>query len=148
MDAIDGIGGIVSEVADLTAHVAEQVRSQVGATGGVARNGEEAFAGIREITGNVHGVNENARGTSDIADKTKSASAILSTQAEALTKEIRSFLIAMRQGMFDRRRSGSEANYSGVDRRANRKGSAADRAVKDNAAGANEASSHAGSRTA
>ncbi len=148
VDAIDGIGGIVSEVAQITAQVAEQVRAQVNATGEIARNVEEAFAGIREITTNVHGVNENARGTSDIAGQTKSASASLSTQAEVLAKEIRSFLITMRQGMFSRRRSGSEANYTGVERRANRKGSAVDRAVKDNAAGANEASSHAGSRAA
>lgn len=148
VDAIDGIGGIVSEVAQITAQVAEQVRAQVNATGEIARNVEEAFAGIREITTNVHGVNENARGTSDIAGQTKSASASLSTQAEVLAKEIRSFLITMRQGMFSRRRSGSEANYTGVERRASRKGSAVDRAVKDNAAGANEASSHAGSRAA
>ncbi len=148
VDAIDGIGGIVREVAQITAQVAEQVRAQVNATGEIARNVEEAFAGIREITTNVHGVNENARGTSDIAGQTKSASASLSTQAEVLAKEIRSFLITMRQGMFSRRRSGSEANYTGVERRANRKSSAPDRAVKDNAAGANEASSHAGSRAA
>lgn len=127
VEAIDGIGSTVSEVADITAQVAEAVRSQVSATGEIARNIEEAFAGIREITGNVHGVNENARETSGIADKTKSASSILSSQAETLTQEIRNFLIAMRQGMFDRRRNRGDVQFEGLDRRKNRTGSAADR---------------------
>lgn len=148
VEAIDGIGGIVSEVADITTHVAEAVRSQISATGEIARNVEEAFAGIREITGNVHGVNENARSTSDIADQTKSASATLSVQAEALAKEIRNFLTAMRRGMFDRRRSGSEANHAGVERRANYKESTANRAVKGGAAGADTESGQAGSKAA
>jgi len=134
VDAIDGIGTTVTEVADITAQVAEAVRSQVTATGEIARNIEEAFAGIREITGNVHGVNENARETSGIADKTKSASSILSTQAESLAAEIRNFLVAMRQGMFDRRRT-RMGQYHGTERRgARREGSAADRKPADQAA--------------
>lgn len=127
VDAIDGIGTIVSEVASITSHVAEAINAQNQATNEIARNIEQAFAGMREITGNVHGVTENARSTAGMASSTKTASASLSEQAGALAEEIRNFLREMRQGMFDRRRRQDE-NYKGPERRANRTG-AQDRRV-------------------
>ncbi|TAK48354.1 MAG: methyl-accepting chemotaxis protein [Xanthobacteraceae bacterium] len=116
VEAINGIGAIVSEVAEITDHVARAVGSQTEATTEIARNIEQAFSGMRDITGNVHGVTDNASGTANIASETKQASQTVSTQTESLAHEIRGFLSAMRQGMFDRRR-GQDPHYLGPERR-------------------------------
>jgi methyl-accepting chemotaxis protein len=129
VDAIEGIGNIITEVAQLTGHVVDAVNSQTQATTEIARNVEQAFAGMRDITSNVHGVNENARGTADIATVTKDASVKLLTESGTLSQEIRNFLTSMRQGMFDRRRR-DDANYTGPERRASRAGGNRDQQQK------------------
>jgi methyl-accepting chemotaxis protein len=121
VDAISGIGTIVSEVAQITAHVAEAVGSQTQATTEIARNIEQAFSGMRDITGNVHGVTENARGTAEIASETKEASSTVAEETTTLAQEIRTFLSSMRQGMFDRRRQ-DDPTYTGTERRSERRG--------------------------
>lgn len=129
VEAIEGIGTIISEVADLTGHVALAVDSQTQATTEIARNIEQAFAGMRDITGNVHGVNENARGTADMAAITKDSSLKLLDESGMLSKEIRAFLSNMRQGMFDRRKR-DDADYKGPDRRAAGRAAASDNREK------------------
>ena len=56
------------------------------ATDEIARNVEQAFAGTRDISANIHGVTENAEETETQSGRTKSASGGMSEQAGHLAR--------------------------------------------------------------
>jgi methyl-accepting chemotaxis protein len=124
VQAIERLGQMVDEVAGITDHVAAAVTSQTAATTEIARNIEQAFAGIRDITGSMHVVSDNAGETARDAATTKTASSGLAQQSVRLSEEIRSFLVTMRQGMFDRRKV-DDPTYAGPERRKDRLAAAA-----------------------
>jgi methyl-accepting chemotaxis protein len=119
VEAIERLGQMVAEVAGITDHVAAAVTSQTAATTEIAQNVEQAFTGFRDITGSVHAVSENAGETARDAATTKTASTNLSQQSVRLSEEIRSFLISMRKGMFNRRKV-DDPTYRGPERRRDR----------------------------
>ena len=88
----------------------------MAATEEIARNVEQAFAGIRDISVNINGVSDHAGETERRAGQTKSASADMSHQAERLADEVKSFLTALRRGPLDRR-IGDDSAYAGPERR-------------------------------
>lgn len=92
VDAISGIGRSIGEVDDITHQVALAVEAQTAATGEVARNIEEAFAGIRDISGNIQSVGSNITETEQHAEVTLSASGTLAQQARSLGDAVRDFL--------------------------------------------------------
>ena len=124
VQAIERLGQMVAEVAGITDHVAAAVDAQTAATTEIAQNIEQAFAGIRDITGSVHAVSTNAGETAQHAATTKTASANLSQQSVRLSEEIRAFLVSMRQGMFNRRKV-DDPSYRGPERRKGRQANAA-----------------------
>jgi methyl-accepting chemotaxis protein len=124
VQAIERLGQMVDEVAGITDHVAAAVTSQTAATTEIARNIEQAFAGIRDITGSMHVVSGNAGETARDAATTKTASSGLAQQSVRLSEEIRGFLVTMRQGMFNRRKADDPA-YRGPERRKARSAAAA-----------------------
>ncbi len=119
VQAIERLGQMVDEVGGITDHVATAVTSQTAATSEIARNVEHAFAGIRDITGSMHAVSDNAGETARDAASTKTASSGLAKQSVRLAEEIRSFLTATRQGMLDRANAHERAD-SGPERRSSR----------------------------
>jgi methyl-accepting chemotaxis protein len=98
VDAISMIGGAIGQVNEITQHVAEGVHAQTLATGEVARNIEQAFAGVREISGNIHAVSADAGQTEQHADTTLRASGVLAEQSSSLGKTVQEFLISLRHG--------------------------------------------------
>ncbi len=124
VQAIERLRQTVDEVAGITDHVAAAVGAQTAATTEIARNIEQAFAGISDITGSVHAVSDNAGETAQHAATTKSASANLSQQSVRLSEEIRAFLVSMRQGMFNRRKA-DDPSYRGPERRKEQQAAAA-----------------------
>jgi methyl-accepting chemotaxis protein len=124
VQAIERLGQMVDEVAGITDHVAAAVTSQTAATTEIAQNIEQAFAGIRDITGSMHVVSDNAGDTARDAATTKTASSGLAQQSLRLSEEIRSFLVTMRQGMFNRRKA-DDPTYRGPERRKERLAAAA-----------------------
>lgn len=103
----------------ISEHVASAVDAQTAATSEIAQNVEQAFAGIRDITQSVHVVTANAGETAKQAAVTKSGSVDLSSQSARMAREIRSFIMTMREGLFDRRKF-DDPNYKGPERRAER----------------------------
>jgi methyl-accepting chemotaxis protein len=97
VDAISAIGDIIGEVGQLTAHVADAVSAQATATHEIAANVEQAFIGIRQISGSTQGVSDYATETESLAGATKSASRQLSDEAQGLAGAVHDFLLALRE---------------------------------------------------
>jgi methyl-accepting chemotaxis protein len=116
VEAIEAIGKIITEVDQITGHLAGAIAAQTAATGEIGRNVEQAFAGIREITGNIHAVTENAGETERHAGGTKEASGSISTQAARLGATVQEFLVSLRRGPLDRRQW-EDPSFKGPDRR-------------------------------
>ncbi len=95
--AIAAISQTMANVREITTHIASAVTEQNAATDEIARNVEQAFSGIREITANIHGVSEHAVDTETRAQAACSASGSLSEQSMQLTGEVREFLQRARQ---------------------------------------------------
>jgi methyl-accepting chemotaxis protein len=96
VEAISGISQAIGEVDQITRQVAFAVEAQTAATGEVARNIEQAFAGIRDISGNIQGVTVNVGETEQHAGTTLSASSSLAEQAATLGDTVRDFLKSLR----------------------------------------------------
>lgn len=92
VEAISKIGASIGEVDAITHQVALAVEAQTAATSEVARNIEQAFAGIRDISGNIRGVSANIGETEQHAEVTLAASGTLSEQAGTLGDAVRAFL--------------------------------------------------------
>jgi methyl-accepting chemotaxis protein len=92
VSAINEIGAIITEVADITSKVAGAVEAQGQETQRIAESLDQAFIGIREIAGNVHGVTTHADDTASSASVTEVVSGTMSEQARKLSVEIREFL--------------------------------------------------------
>ncbi len=106
--AIESFGRTISDIDRITAGVAEAVHAQIGATEEIARNVEQAFEGIREITTSIHTVSGNAEMTERLSSATRSESGDLSNQASSLTREVRGFIGQLRARVIDQEgRTGS-----------------------------------------
>ena len=116
VEAIGMVGRTITELDQITTYVAEAVKAQMLATDEIARNVEQAFVGTRDISVNIHGVNENAGQTEQHAGRTKSASDTMSEQARHLAAEVNTFLVALREGPLDRRER-IDPSYAGPERR-------------------------------
>ncbi|WP_420133811.1 methyl-accepting chemotaxis protein [Rhodopseudomonas sp.] len=103
VEAISSIGRSIGEVDSITCQVAVAVEAQTAATGEVARNIEQAFAGIRDISGNIQSVTVNVGETEQHAGTTLTASDSLAHQAAALGDAVRGFLRSLRTGEAKRR---------------------------------------------
>jgi len=105
VEAISGIGRSIGEVDDITRQVALAVEAQTAATGEVARNIEQAFTGIRDISGNIQSVGANIGETEQHAGTALTASGTLAQQASALGDAVRDFLRSLHRRGEDTRRA-------------------------------------------
>ncbi|MGB9115381.1 methyl-accepting chemotaxis protein [Bradyrhizobium sp.] len=97
VDSITQIGSIITEMSELTEHLAGTVHQQTAATTEIASNLDRAFAGVSEITGSVRDVTVTAGETETLAGTTLAASGTLSQQAQHLTAEVSRFLAMLRR---------------------------------------------------
>jgi methyl-accepting chemotaxis protein len=105
VEAISGIGRSIGEVDAITRQVALAVEAQTAATSEVARNIEQAFTGIRDISGNIQGVGANIGETEQHAGTALTASGTLAQQASTLGDAVRDFLRSLRRGDAEKRRA-------------------------------------------
>ncbi|MEH2474897.1 methyl-accepting chemotaxis protein [Nitrobacteraceae bacterium AZCC 2161] len=99
--SITEIGTVIAEVNEITGKVAGASEAQSAATADIARNVDEAFSVVREISANIQSLASTAKDTEQLATSTMVASGDLSSQSGLLTKEIRSYLGAARQNLVD-----------------------------------------------
>ncbi|WP_457487803.1 methyl-accepting chemotaxis protein [Tardiphaga sp. P5_C10] len=97
--SITEIGTVIAEVNEITGKVASASEAQSAATADIARNIDEAFAVVREISTNIQQLAMTAKDTEQLATSTMVASGDLSSQSGLLTKEIRGYLGEARQNL-------------------------------------------------
>jgi methyl-accepting chemotaxis protein len=106
-DSITEIGTVIAEVNEITGKVANASEAQSTATAGIARNVDEAFGVVREISASIQSLATTAKETEQLAGSTMTASGDLSSQSGLLTKEIRLYLGNARETLVDQ--AGSKA---------------------------------------
>ncbi|TFV68862.1 HAMP domain-containing protein [Bradyrhizobium frederickii] len=96
VSTIEGIGGTVARMNEITATVAAAVEEQGSATQEIAGNIQHAAAGSREVSGNVSSAQKAASETGAISEDVLTAANRLSAEAERLKSEVANFLSGVR----------------------------------------------------
>ncbi len=94
VDAIGNISGVISHISDISSTIATAVEEQSATTNEMTRNVGDAARGSAEITGNIEGVAEAARGTSASAQESQKAANLLAEMALQLNNLVGQFRIA------------------------------------------------------
>jgi methyl-accepting chemotaxis protein len=97
VDSITQIGSIITEMSEITSHLAGAVHHQTVSTTEIASHVDRAFAGVGEISGSVRKVTVTAGETEALAGTTMVASGTLSQQARDLAAEVNRFLDMLRR---------------------------------------------------
>lgn len=92
MQSIEGITGIVSEIAGAATAISASVQQQSSATQEIARSMQMASCATDEVSANVGNVAEAAGATGRIAGEVAGASTELADQTERLQTSVRRFL--------------------------------------------------------
>ncbi|MBH0239373.1 methyl-accepting chemotaxis protein [Methylobrevis albus] len=96
VQAIDGISGTISDIAESAAAIASAVEQQGAATREIVQAVSQASMGTGEVTANITGVARAAEETGAGASQVLSASSELARQSETLRREVQSFLATVR----------------------------------------------------
>ena len=94
--AIQGLGGTVARMNEITATVASAVEEQGAATSEIAGNIQRATAGALQVSGSVSAAQKAASQTGAIAGSVLSAASALAGEAQRLRLEVTSFLAHVR----------------------------------------------------
>jgi methyl-accepting chemotaxis protein len=93
--AIQGIGGTIRQINDITITIAAAVEEQTAATGEISRNVTQAAAGTQEVSANVGQVTQASDQTGAAANQVRSAASQLAHQSEMLRGEVERFLASI-----------------------------------------------------
>ncbi|MET7245052.1 methyl-accepting chemotaxis protein [Methylobacterium sp. EM32] len=96
VQAIEGIGTRIREIATVAAAVAATVEQQGAATQEIVRNVAHAATGTGEVTTSIGGVAGAAEETGAAANQVLASASELSRQSEHLTAEVQRFLAGVR----------------------------------------------------
>ncbi|NWH09348.1 MAG: HAMP domain-containing protein [Alphaproteobacteria bacterium] len=94
--AILGIGKTIEEINHITATIAAAVDEQGAATREIARSVELAAQGTADVAQNITGVKEAAGGTEAASSDVLKAVSLLSEESGRLSREVQSFIAAVR----------------------------------------------------
>jgi len=94
--AIEGIGTTITTINEIASAIAAAIEEQNATTGEITRNVQQAAQGTEEVSGNIVQVNQAATQTGTAATQVLGASNELSQQAEALRREVETFLANIR----------------------------------------------------
>ncbi|WP_431860874.1 methyl-accepting chemotaxis protein [Azospirillum sp.] len=90
--AIEEIGSTITAMNEIASAIAAAIEEQNATTGEITRNVQQAAQGTGEVSSNIIEVNQAAHETGGAASQVLAASNELSRQAEALRREVESFL--------------------------------------------------------
>ncbi|PWC41914.1 methyl-accepting chemotaxis protein [Azospirillum sp. TSO22-1] len=94
--AIEQIGRTIMSINEIASTIAAAIEEQNATTGEITRNVQQAAQGTEEVSTNVVQVNQAATQTGTAATQVLGASSELSQQAEALRREVETFLANIR----------------------------------------------------
>jgi methyl-accepting chemotaxis protein len=126
--AVSDVATAMREIDEVTTAIASAVEEQGAATREISSNVQMAAQGTQTLAGNIATVNDAIEETTRSAEQVLAASGSVTTSAETLAAEVKKFFVALRHGPMDRRQ-GDDPNFKGPDRRADRRGSRANRAA-------------------
>ena len=96
VSAIEGIGGTIVSVNEITTTIASAVQEQGAATAEIARNVQQAAQGTQEVSDNITSVTQAAGETGAGAGQVLASAEQLARQADTLRQEIEGFLDSIR----------------------------------------------------
>ncbi|MGE4048100.1 MAG: protoglobin domain-containing protein [Acetobacteraceae bacterium] len=96
VQAIQGIGGTIAQISEITTAISAAVEQQEAATQEIARNVHEAAGGTGQVAAGIGTVSQAARETGEAAATVLSASDDLGTSATTLREEVDTFLSRIR----------------------------------------------------
>jgi methyl-accepting chemotaxis protein len=94
--AIEGIGGTIKQIHEIATTIAAAVEEQGAATQEIARNVQQAAQGTGEVSSNIADVTAAVGETGAAASRVLSAAGELTSQSDALRKQVEDFLAAIR----------------------------------------------------
>jgi methyl-accepting chemotaxis protein len=96
VEAIKSIGGIITEINDISANIASAMEEQGATTREITRHTQEAARGTGEVSQNIAGVNRAASETGAAAAQVLASADELGKQAERLRAEVDQFFARIR----------------------------------------------------
>jgi len=124
VEAVRHVAASMTEIEKVTTAIASAVEEQGAATQEISRNATLAAEGTKLLADNISTVNGAIGETTRSAGAVLDASLSLSEEANRLTTEVQSFFRTLETGPFERRET-ENPNYSGPERRQERRGKAA-----------------------
>ncbi|MEJ0074009.1 MAG: methyl-accepting chemotaxis protein [Alphaproteobacteria bacterium] len=124
VEAVRHVAASMTEIEKVTTAIASAVEEQGAATQEISRNATLAAEGTKLLADNISTVNGAIGETTRSAGAVLDASLSLSEEATRLTTEVQSFFRALQTGPFDRREA-DKPDFSGPERRQDRKAKAA-----------------------
>jgi len=124
VEAVRHVAASMTEIEKVTTAIASAVEEQGAATQEISRNATLAAEGTKLLADNISTVNGAIGETTRSAGAVLDASLSLSEEANRLTSEVQSFFTRLQTGPFDRRET-EKPDYSGPERRGDRKPKAA-----------------------
>jgi methyl-accepting chemotaxis protein len=94
--AIQGIGGTIGHISEISTTIASAVEEQGAATQEIARNTQEAARGTEQVSSNISGVNRAASETGAAAAQVLASAEQLGRQSETLRADVNRFLEKIR----------------------------------------------------
>ena len=94
--SIDEIGKIIKQLEETSTAIAAAMEEQGATTQDVARNVSEAASGTRQVSENIAGLTKTSQETGAAARQVTSSAEHLSSQAEALKREVGKFITQVR----------------------------------------------------
>lgn len=92
VDAIQSISQTIDQVSQIASNIASAVDQQSSATQEISRNIQQTAEAAHQVSLNIIGVSQTVETTGAAAQEVLSSAGSLSTQAEALTREVGSFI--------------------------------------------------------
>ena len=94
--AIKGIGGIITEINEISAAIAAAMEQQDAATQEITRNAQYVSGSARDVNDNVNSVSEAALDTGKAAAQVLSSATALTAQSDELTQAVDKFVKRIR----------------------------------------------------
>ncbi|GAB2175667.1 methyl-accepting chemotaxis protein [Dongia sp. agr-C8] len=98
VNAMSSVKTTISRVNEIAAAIAAAVEEQTAATKEISGNATQAASGTEEVARNISGVSRAAEDAGGAASQVREASGELAKQAEALRKEVDTFIAKVRAG--------------------------------------------------
>jgi methyl-accepting chemotaxis protein len=93
---IEAVGTVIGEVDEMATAIALSIEEQTAATGEIARNVAGAASGALDVSQHIAEVGQDAKITGAVAGQVLSAATVLSEQAQAMRRDVETFIAQIR----------------------------------------------------